>query len=154
MDENTNNLIVKYQLGIVYSYQDEKKQKAIDIFKELIEMNFHKQYIYIFLADHTFDYKERVNIIKCGVSLFPESIVLNRFLLEITTDSSEGKIIYLNLLDKGYLVDFDHLKLAELYYQENNYEQVIKYLDKIDLQEQNDNVNKYVFLLKIFVTII
>ena len=47
LNKNNNELIVKYQLGIVYSCQYEKKQKAIDIFKELIEMNFHKQYIYI-----------------------------------------------------------------------------------------------------------
>ena len=104
LKENNNEMIVKYQLGIVYSYQDEKKQKAIDIFKELIELNFHKQYIYIFLVEHTFDYKERINIIKCGASLFPKNEILNRLLLEITTDSSEGEQIYLNLSDKDCLM--------------------------------------------------
>ena len=148
LSENSEDLIVKYQLGIVYSYQDEKKQKAIEIFKELIEMDFHKPYIYIFLADHTFDYKERVNIIKCGVTLFPKNEILNRFLLEKTTDISEGERIYSNLSDKECLVDYDNLKLSELYYQDKNYEQVIKYLDRIDLQEQNDYANNYIVLLK------
>lgn len=148
LNKNNNELIVKYQLGIVYSCQYEKKQKAIDIFKELIEMNFHKQYIYIFLAEHTFDYKERVNIIKCGVSLFPKNEILNRFLLEITTNSSEGEMIYLNLSDKDCLVDYDNLKMAELYYQDKKYERAIGYLDKIDLQEQNDYANNYIVLLK------
>lgn len=148
LKENNNEIIVKYQLGIVYSYQDEKKQKAIDIFKELIELNFHKQYIYIFLAEHTFDYKERINIIKCGASLFPKNEILNRLLLEITTDSSEGEQIYLNLSDKDCLVDYDNLKMAELYYNDKNYERAIGYLDRIDLEEQNDYVNNYIVLLK------
>ena len=77
LNKNNNELIVKYQLGIVYSCQYEKKQKAIDIFKELIEMNFHKQYIYIFLAEHTFDYKETnefINVLKNYFSFYLETV--------------------------------------------------------------------------------
>ena len=77
LNKNNNELIVKYQLGIVYSCKYEKKQKAIDIFKELIEMNFHKQYIYIFLAEHTFDYKktnEFINVLKKYYSFNLETV--------------------------------------------------------------------------------
>ena len=69
LNKNNNELIVKYQLGIVYSCQYEKKQKAIDIFKELIEMNFHKQY--------TFDYKktnEFINVLKKYYSFNLETV--------------------------------------------------------------------------------
>ena len=59
--ENNDDLSAKYQLGVVYSYQDSKVEKAIDIFKMLIEKKFNKQYIYIFFAEHTFDYKEKIN---------------------------------------------------------------------------------------------
>ena len=76
LNEN-NNLIVKYQLGIVYSCQREKRAMSINIYKELIEEDYQNPSIYLFLSKHTYDYKERNNLLKCGLQLFPENAKLN-----------------------------------------------------------------------------
>lgn len=147
-NKKKDDSIAKYQLGIVYSHQDKKIKTAIDIFKELLEENFNKPFIYIFLSEYAFDYKEKINTIKCGISLYPKNIILNRLLLEITTDSDEVKKIYSTLESKNSLINYDNLKMAEIYYKNYNYKETINNLDKINLEKQNNYTNNQIILLK------
>lgn len=57
-NEDVKNLL-KYQLGICYTYNMKTQENAISIFKELISNDFNRPYIYSYLAQHTRNLKKK-----------------------------------------------------------------------------------------------
>ncbi len=84
------NLETKYQLGICYGEQFEKRENAKKVFKELMNTDFKPPYIYSFNANYTSGNIEKLKIVREGLRNCPDSKMLNnQLLLYLEKDEKE-----------------------------------------------------------------
>lgn len=145
--ENRNNE-VKYQLGICYGNQF-KIEDAKKIFKELMNTDFKPPYIYSFNARHTKGNIEKVKILKQGLRIYPDNIIMNNQLL-CYLENEEKEEYYIELEKKNMLHFSSVMEMISYYFEKEDFANVSKiFKDKKELLNYSDLSEKDIELIRI-----
>ena len=134
--------ILKYQLGICYTYIVDKELNAIEIFKELISNEFNTPFIYSYLSKHTLQLDKKEEYIDSGLLLFKEDEELNRQKMYYTTDENKAIESYITMEKNNCTIYADHIKLASIFFNKKEYDKALEYLNKFDLKEIEEEPTK------------
>lgn len=145
--DNRNNE-VKYQLGICYGKQY-KIDDAKEIFKELMNTDFKPSYIYSFNARYTKGNIEKVKILKEGLRIYPDNIMMNNQLL-CYLENEKKEEYYAELEKKSMLQVSSVMEMISYYFEKEDFVNVNKiFKDKKELLKENDSFEKDIELIRI-----
>lgn len=142
---NTGDLKYRYFLGICYSEQYTKWDDAIIIFKELMNKNFKRPYMYSFVARHTKSNIESCKVIKEGLKTFKTNDSLKKELLFYLED--EKKESYFIELEKETEITFSvMIEMLSYFYQKQDFKKALELIKSINRDEETPNKTDIQFL--------
>lgn len=143
--KDNSDLETKYQLGICYSHQYERKDEAISIFKELISLNYRHAYMYHFISENISSEIEKIKIIKEGLNFFPNNNLLSTSLLYYLEGKEKEE--YFELLNVTGNADFtSQIEYLSYLYKKEDYENASNLFNKIHIPDIKKNDRDLIFL--------
>lgn len=130
----TRDIHSRFLLGICYSEQYKRKDDAITIFKELMNMDIKHPIMYLFVAKHTQSNIESSKIIKEGLKFFPDNTRLKNQLLFYIDDSD--KEVYFEQLKKNKEVSLSGLiRMIAFYFEKEEYEKASLITEELEITD-------------------
>lgn len=144
----SRNNDTKYQLGICYSEQYKKIDKALDVFKELLSIDYKAPYIFYFNAKHSKSNIEGRKIINEGLRCFPDNNLLQNKLL-FYLDGKEKEKYFNEMYCKDTFSVSSIFDMISYYYEKGLYKKaytlLIKEIKNIKAEGYNDKEIDFIY---------